>query len=271
MKKFSWLNGVSLIIGYAFLYLPIIYLVIFSFNASSIPGVWEGFSLKWYTQLSQNDTIFHALLISLKIAGMSATIAVVMGTLAAMSVIRLGGRRRGTGSLLGLLPIPLVMPEVITGLSLLLMFVTFERMIGWPSERGVSTVVIAHSTISIAYVYMIVQSRLREFDLVLEEAAQDLGARPSTVFFRITLPIISPALFSGWLLSFALSLDDVVIASFLSGPGATTLPIALFSSLRLGVSPEINALSSVMIAIVSMCVMVAGFIYYSQQRQHITS
>ena len=264
MKKKYFFGFASLFFGYAFLYLPILYLVVSSFNQSSVPGVWDGFSMKWYGALLQNDAIMHALLTSLQIAGTSATLAVLLGTMAAISMVRLGSFK-GRTFLSGLLPAPLVMPEVITGLSLLLMFVTFERMIGWPSERGALTVVIAHSTIGIAYVYMIVSSRLRDFDTVLEEAAQDLGATPSVVFFRVTLPLIVPSLLSGWLLSFALSLDDVVIASFLSGPGATTLPIVLFSSLRLGVSPEINALSGIMIGIVSLCVLVSGVIFYKKR------
>lgn len=264
MKKKYMFTTASLFFGYTFLYLPIFYLIASSFNQSSVLGVWSGFSMKWYYALFQNDAIIHALISSLQIAGTSATLAVLLGTMAAISMVRLGNFK-GRTFLSGLLPAPLVMPEVITGLSLLLMFVTFERMIGWPSERGILTVVIAHSTIGIAYVYMIVRSRLYDFDTVLEEAAQDLGATPSVVFFRVTLPLIAPSLLSGWLLSFALSLDDVVIASFLSGPGATTLPIVLFSSLRLGISPEINALSGIMIGIVSICVLTSGILFYRKR------
>lgn len=267
MRKISFPSVVFLSIGYAFLYIPILYLLCFSFNELPISGKWHGFSLKWYQSLFKNDALFQAFLTSLEIACISATVAVVLGTMAALSTVRFG-HFKGKTFLSGLLPLPLVMPDVITGVSLLLMFVTFERLFGFPSERGILTVAIAHITIGTAYVYMIIRSRLLHFDYSVEEAAMDLGARPHTVFFKVTLPIIAPALISGWLLSFALSLDDVVIASFLSGPGATTLPMVLFSSLRLGMSPEINALAGVVIFVVFISVSLSGFFLYKSRQEN---
>jgi putrescine transport system permease protein len=265
MQKISRFGISSLFFGYLFLYAPIVYMVIFSFNQSIIPGVWKEFSWRWYETMLQNESLLQALLTSLKIASFAATGAVVLGTMGAVIMVRYG-KFRGRTLFSGLISAPLVMPEVITGLSLLLMFVTFERIIGWPSERGVMTVVIAHMTIGTAYVYLIVQSRLRDFERSLEEAALDLGAPPATVFFKITLPIIAPSLLSGWLLSFALSLDDVVIASFLSGPGATTLPILIFSSVRMGITPEINALAGFIVAFISIFVVIAGFVISRKQK-----
>ncbi|MCX7338675.1 MAG: ABC transporter permease subunit [Alphaproteobacteria bacterium] len=259
MRRMSTSGTVALIFGYAFLYLPILFLVVFSFNESRLPGVWTGFSLKWFHLLFDNEDLLAAVVTSFQIASMAATGAVVLGTLAAVSMVRFGVFY-GRTLFGGLISAPLVMPEVITGLALLLTFVSLERIIGWPSERGMMTVTIAHTTLAMAYVYLIVHSRLQDFDLSLEEAALDLGAKPVKVFFQITLPIIAPALLSGWLLAFALSLDDVIIASFLSGPGATTLPILIFSSLRLGITPEINALAAIIIGIVSLGVTVAGFL-----------
>jgi len=259
MRKISYAGTASLILGYAFLYLPILFLIVFSFNESRLPGVWSGFSLKWYTLLFDNEALLAAVLTSFQIASISATGAVILGTLAAVAMVR-SGSFYGRTLFGGMISAPLVMPEVITGLALLLMCVTFERLIGWPAERGVMTVVIAHVTLAMAYVYLIVHARLQDFDHSLEEAAQDLGARPVKVFFKITLPLIAPSLLAGWFLAFALSLDDVVLASFLSGPGATTLPILIFSSLRLGISPEINALATIIVGIVSLGVTIAGFV-----------
>lgn len=261
MKKKSLLWMIFLFSGYIFLYLPIIYIITFSVNESPISGSWQGFSLKWYKALFSNEALLQALLTSLQIACISATCAVILGTMAALAMVRFP-RFKGKSILSGLLPIPLIMPDVITGFSLLLMFVTFERMFGFPSERGILTVIIAHITIGLAYVYMIIYACLKQFDMSLEEAALDLGAEPHTVFFKITLPIIAPSLISAWLLSFAISLDDVVLASFLSGPGSTTLPMVIFSSLRLGISPEINALSGIIVFIVMMCVSISTFIFY---------
>jgi putrescine transport system permease protein len=266
MRRISRSGTLFLIIGYAFLYLPIIFLVTFSFNESRLPGVWTGFSLHWYSLLFQNEDLIRAVFTSFQIAAMTATLAVTLGTLAAVTMVRFGPFK-GRTLFSGLISAPLVMPEVITGLALLLMFVTFERLIGWPSERGMMTITIAHTTLAMAYVYLVVRSRLMDFDRSLEEAAHDLGARPIAVFFAITLPLIAPALLSGWLLAFALSLDDVVLASFLSGPGATTLPILIFSSVRLGVTPEINALASIIIGIVSLGVLVAGLVILKSNKE----
>lgn len=265
MRRISKSGTIALIFGYAFLYIPIALLILFSFNHSILPGVWTRFSWRWYRILFQNDELILAVWSSLKIASMSATGAVFLGTLAAITMTRF---RTFSGRTLfsGLVSAPLVMPEVITGLALLLMFVTFERLMGWPAERGILTVTLAHITLGMAYVYVVVQSRLQDFDPSYEEAALDLGARPIRVFFKITLPMIAPALVSGWLLAFALSLDDVVIASFLSGPGATTLPIVIFSSVRLGMNPEMNALATIIVGIVSFFVLMAALLMYRQQK-----
>jgi putrescine transport system permease protein len=259
MRKISKTSISFLFFGYSFIYLPIFYLIFFSFNESKMMGVWSGFSLKWYKKLMENNVLIDAVLTSFQIASITATFAVILGTMAAILMVRFGNFR-GRTLFTGLISAPLVMPEVITGLALLLMFVTFERMIGWPSERGMMTITIAHITITMAYVYLMVKSRLADFDRSIEEAAMDLGAKPATVFLKITLPIIAPSLLSGWLLAFALSLDDVVVASFLSGPGATTLPILVFSSVRMGVTPEINALATIIVSIVTLGVLIAALI-----------
>lgn len=264
MRRLSHFSLISLILGYAFLYLPMAVVVIFSFNKSRFMS-WAGFSWRWYEALLKNEALVNAVISSLKIATISATIAVVLGTLAAVVMVRFG-HFLGRTLFGGLISAPLVMPDVITGLSMLMMFVTLERLIGWPSERGIMTVTIAHITFSMAYVYLIVQARLRDFDRSLEEAAQDLGAKPAKVFFVITLPLIAPSLLAGWFLAFALSLDDVVIASFLSGPGATTLPMLIFSSVRLGISPEINALASLIVGLVSVAVLITSIVLYKNQR-----
>jgi len=243
--------------GFAFLYLPIVLLVVFSFNSNRLVTVWGGFSTKWYTALLANTQILDAALLSVRIGIVTATLAVVLGTLVALALTRLGPFR-GRAVLAGLATAPLVMPEVVTGLSLLLLFVTLEQATGWPAGRGLLTIVIAHSTFALAYVAVIVQSRLIGMDPALEEAALDLGARPVTIFFRVTLPLIAPALVAGWLLAFTLSLDDLVIASFVSGPGATTLPMVIYSKMRLGLSPEINALATLLIAVVAIGVTTAG-------------
>ena len=266
MRHTSKSGAIALILGYAFLYLPIIFLITFSFNESRLPGVWTGFSLRWYGLLFENAALIRAVLTSFQIAAMAATFSVVLGTFAAIVMVRFGNFK-GRTLFSGLISAPLVMPEVITGLALLLMFVTFERLIGWPSERGMMTITIAHTTLALSYVYLVVRSRLLDFDRSIEEAAQDLGARPVTVFLTITLPLIAPALLAGWLLAFALSLDDVVLASFLSGPGATTLPILIFSSVRLGVTPEINALASIIVGIVSVGVLIVGLIVLRSKEQ----
>jgi putrescine transport system permease protein len=251
--------------GFAFLYVPIISLVVFSFNKSKLVTVWAGFSTKWYGELLQNDQILQAAWISVRIAVVNATFAVVLGTLAGFTLARLG-RFRGRTLMTGMVTAPLVMPEVITGLSLLLLFVAMQELIGWPDGRGMTTITIAHITFSMAYVAVIVQSRLSSVDESLEEAALDLGARPVKVFLLITIPIIAPALISGWLLSFTMSLDDLVIASFVSGPGSSTLPMVIFSKVRLGVSPEINALATIIVLIVASGIIAAGILMHRQDK-----
>jgi putrescine transport system permease protein len=253
MRSFSTFNVVSLTLGFAFLYLPMLILVIFSFNASELVTVWAGFSTRWYGELLQNEAFLDAAWVTIKVAVFSSTIATVLGTMAAYALVR-SGRFAGRTLFSGMIYAPLVMPEVITGLSLLLLF------IGIGLDRGVLTIVLAHTTFSMAFVAVVVSSRLVSFDRSLEEAALDLGATPFDAFRLVTLPIIAPAVISGWLLAFTLSLDDLVIASFTAGPSATTLPIKIFSAVRLGVSPEINALSTIMIALVTIGVVTASLV-----------
>lgn len=250
MKKLSF-STVMLWGGLVFLYAPMLILIIYSFNESKLVTVWGGFSPKWYGELFADQQILDAVGTSLQIAFYSSTMAVILGTLAAFVMTRFR-RSWGKLTLSNMITAPLVMPEVITGLSLLLLFVQMADTFGWPSERGMLTVWFAHSTFCAAYVAVVVSSRLRELDLSIEEAAMDLGATPLKTFFLITVPMISPALVAGWLLSFSLSLDDLVIASFASGPGSTTLPMVVFSSVRLGVSPKINALATLIIMFVSL-------------------
>ncbi|NEX19563.1 ABC transporter permease subunit [Thiorhodococcus mannitoliphagus] len=257
MKRRAWpLLGV-LAFGYAFLYVPILLLIFYSFNESRLVTVWSGFSVKWYGELLHNRQLLDAAWLSIRIAATNATVAVVLGTLAANALVR-HGRFRGRTGLELLLTAPLVMPDVIIGLSLLLLFVALRELIGWPDGRGFTTITIAHITFSMAYVAVVVRSRLGQMDASLEEAAMDLGARPLGVYRQITLPLIAPALLSGWLLAFTLSLDDLVIASFVSGPGATTLPMVVYSSVRMGVSPQINALATLIVAVVTLAVVIAG-------------
>ncbi|MVF14196.1 ABC transporter permease subunit [Ketobacter sp. MCCC 1A13808] len=263
--RFSWLITV-LLLGYAFLYIPIISLMVYSFNENRLVTVWSGFSTKWYAALLQNHALLNAAGLSVKIAAINATLAVVLGTLAALAIVRLG-KLRGSKSLGIMVTAPLVMPEVMTGLSMLLLFVAMENLFGWPSGRGQTTIILAHATFSMAYVAVIVQSRLSGMDISLEEAAMDLGARPIKVFFSITLPIISPALIAGWLLAFTLSMDDLVIASFVSGPGATTLPMVVYSSVRLGVSPQINALATLIVGFVSLAVLITAMVLHRQAKK----
>jgi putrescine transport system permease protein len=260
-----WFRIVSLFLGFAFLYIPVASLIFYSFNASKLVTVWGGFSTKWYGELLHNQQILSAAWLSLKVATLTATLAVALGTLAGLVLARFGPFK-GRTLLSGLTTAPLVMPEVITGLSMLLLFVTMEQLIGWPAGRGMTTIVIAHITFTMAYVTVIIQSRLSELDDSLEEAAMDLGARPFKVFFLITLPIIAPALMSGWLLAFTLSLDDLVITSFVAGPGSSTLPMVIFSKVRLGVSPDINALATILVSIVSIGVVIAGITMSRQQK-----
>tara|TARA_B110000240_G_C13333978_1_gene382538 strand:- start:75 stop:830 length:756 start_codon:yes stop_codon:yes gene_type:complete len=234
-------------------------LILLSFNDSSIATVWGGFSLRWYSALLSNKQIINAALLSLKIAAVSATFATILGTMAGLALTQMG-RYRGRLIFTGLIAAPLVMPEVITGLSLLLLFVSLQELIGWPLSRGASTITIAHITFSMAYVAVIVQSRLANMDQSLEEAAMDLGGRPMQVAFDITLPLIAPSMISGWLLAFTLSLDDLVIASFTSGAGASTLPMVIFSKIKLGVTPDINALASIIIGTVTVGIVIASWI-----------
>lgn len=251
--------------GFAFLYVPIFVLMVYSFNDSRLATVWGGFSTRWYRALLDNQQILDAALLSLQIAALSATLATILGALAGLALDRMG-RYRGRTLFTGMIAAPLVMPEVITGLSLLLLFVSLQELIGWPASRGANTITIAHVTFSMAYVAVVVQSRLASMDRSLEEAAMDLGGRPFAVTMDITLPLILPAMASGWLLAFTLSLDDLVIASFAAGAGANTLPMVIYSKVRLGVTPEVNALATLIIAVVSLGVLVAGWNMLRQRK-----
>lgn len=260
MHKWTPFNIVSVTLGFAFLYIPILLLVIFSFNESKLVTVWAGFSTKWYVSLLDNKALMDAAWVTIRIGVISATIATVLGTMAAMTLVRY---RRFNGRMLfsGMAYAPLVMPEVITGLSLLLLFVAIGM------DRGFWTVLIAHITFTMCFVAVVVQSRLLTFDLSVEEAAQDLGAPPFVTFFQITLPLIAPAVFSGWVLAFTLSLDDLVTSAFTTGPGTTTLPMKIYSQVKLGVTPEINAVSTIMIAIVTVGVVIASIVTKRQEMQ----
>ncbi|MCG4455381.1 MULTISPECIES: ABC transporter permease subunit [unclassified Pseudomonas] len=258
MKRFSF-STLMLWAGFLFIYLPMLILVIYSFNGSRLVTVWGGWSVKWYVGLLDNTQLMGAVMRSLEIACYTAIAAVILGTMAAFVLTRVT-RFKGRTVFGGLVTAPLVMPEVITGLSLLLLFVAMAQLIGWPSERGIVTIWIAHTTFCTAYVSVVVSSRLRELDLSIEEAAMDLGAKPLKVFFMITIPMIAPSLAAGGMMSFALSLDDLVLASFVSGPGATTLPMEVFSAVRLGVKPEINAIASLILLSVSLMTFMVWFI-----------
>ena len=245
--------------GFAFFYVPILSMIVYSFNASRLATVWGGFSTKWYSALWSNAKVIEALMLSLKIALVSATIATILGTLAGITLVRMG-RFRGRTLFSGLVTAPLIMPEVITGVSSLIFFLLLAQWIGWPAQRGFATVTLAHITFSMVFVTTIVQARLLQFDRAIEEAAMDLGSRPWQVLFDITLPVISPAILSGWLLAFTISLDDVVITSFTTGPGSTTLPLLIWSKVKLGVTPDINALATLMVLAVGLGVVVAGIV-----------
>jgi putrescine transport system permease protein len=262
--RLPFLQFSLLAFGYAFLYLPIISLIVYSFNVSRLVTVWGGFSAKWYGELLRNDQILSAAWLSLRIATLNATLSVILGTLAALALVRFG-TFRGRTLFSTMVSAPLVMPDVILGLASLLLFVTMEHIIGWPASRGITTITLAHITFSAAYVTIVLQSRLSQMDISIEEAAMDLGARPWKVFLLITLPVITPALLAGWLLAFTLSLDDLVIASFVSGPGATTLPMVVYSSVRLGVSPQINALATLIVAVVTLCILLAGWLVHRKE------
>lgn len=258
----SRFNVASVVFGFAFLYLPIVLLVIYSFNESRLVTVWAGFSTRWYVELFNNDALMDAAWVTLRVALLSATIATVLGTMAAIALSRYV-RFHGRILFSGLVYAPLVMPEVITGLSLLLLFVSIDF------ARGFWTVTLAHITFTMCFVAVVVQSRLVSFDRSLEEAAMDLGAGPVTTFFQVTLPVILPAIISGWMLAFTLSLDDLVIASFTSGPGATTLPMKIYSQVRLGVTPEINAVCTLLIAVVSVGVIIASVLNKRREVQRV--
>jgi putrescine transport system permease protein len=253
MRKLSAFNLSAIVLGIAFLYLPIVILVIYSFNASRLVAVWGGWSTRWYAALIADAPLLESAFISLRLAVVSATAATVLGTLAAVALVR-HGRFRGRLPFASMIYAPLVMPEVITGLSMLLLFVAISI------DRGFWTVAIAHTTLAMCFVAVIVQARLIDFDMNLEEAAMDLGASPLRTFMAVTLPLILPAIAAGWMLAFALSLDDLVIASFTTGPGATTLPIRIYSEVRLGVKPEMNAVCSIMIGVVGLAVIAASLL-----------
>ena len=266
MRKRSTFLLVWLCFGFAFLYVPLLSLIVYSFNRSRLVTLWGGFSTEWYFKLFANTQIIDAALLSIRIAAVSATFATLLGTMAGLALaqfLRFPGRTLFSG----LVSAPLVMPEVITGLSMLFLFILMEQLIGWPHGRGATTVTMAHITFSMSYVAVIVQSRLSSMDASLEEAAMDLGSKPLRVLFDVTLPIISPAMLSGWLLAFTLSLDDLVITAFTTGPGANTLPLVVWSKVKLGVTPDINALATIIIAIVTLCVVLAGVIMYRADRR----
>ena len=266
-KRFPPFLVSVLCIGIAFLYLPMLVLIAFSFNASALASVWGGFSTSWYAELLHNQQILKAAALSLEVAAVSSTGALILGTLAAIALVRFS-RFRGRLLLTGMVNAPLVMPEIITGITQLLLFVSMLQLVGWPS-RGLTTIVLSHIAFCTAYVTITVQSRLATADRSLEEAAMDLGASPLQAFVDITLPIISPALVSSWLLSFTLSLDDLVISSFVSGPRSSTLPMVIYSKVKLGVGPDINALASLIICAVGVCVLAAGYLLRRTERQRL--
>jgi putrescine transport system permease protein len=251
--KFGKLNATVLVFGFAFLYLPILWVVVYSFNASRLVSVWGGFSTKWYGELLRDEKLLESVWVTVKVAFISASLATVLGTLAAVALVR-NRRFFGRTAFSGMIYAPMVMPEVITGLSLMLLFVAIDL------SRGVMTIILAHTTLTMCYVTVVVQARLVTLDMSLEEAAMDLGATPVKTFFLITLPLIFPSIAAGFLLAVTLSLDDVVLASFTSGPGASTLPVTIFSRVRLGVNPESNAASTILIVLVTIGVVTATYI-----------
>lgn len=269
MRSHGLFSRTALVIGLVFLYVPILSMVVFSFNNSRLVTVWDRVhspTLKWYVELASNDQILSAAWLSIKIAIIAASASVILGTLAGVALARFAAFR-GRALLAGMTTAPLVMPEVITGLSLLLLFVALEDAIGWPRGRSAVTITLAHITFCMAYVTVVVQSRLVGFDESLEEAAMDLGARPVKVFFRITLPLIVPALVSGWLLAFTLSWDDLVISQFVAGPSSSTLPMVIFSKVRLGVSPDVNALATIMVILVATGIVISSLWMRYQNRR----
>ncbi len=252
--------------GFAFFYIPILSMIVYSFNTSRLATVWGGFSTKWYVSLVSNDAVVNALFLSLKIALVSATFATILGTMAGITLARFT-KFRGRTLFSGLVVAPLIMPEVITGISMLVFFILMADWVGWPGQRGFTTITLAHITFSMVFVTTIIQARMIQSDRAIEEAAMDLGSRPWQVLFDITLPVISPAILSGWLLAFTISLDDVVISNFVTGPGATTLPLLIWSKVKLGVTPDINALATLMVLTVGVGVIAAGMILSRTERR----
>ena len=245
--------------GFAFFYIPILSMIVYSFNESRLATVWGGFSTKWYVSLFSNRQVLAALVLSLKIAFISASIATILGTMAGIALARFRSFR-GRVMFSGLVTAPLIMPEVITGISSLMFFIMLAEWVGWPAQRGFATVTLAHITFSMVFVTTVVQARMIQADRAIEEAAMDLGSRPWQVLFDVTLPVIFPAILSGWLLAFTISLDDVVITSFTTGPGSTTLPLLIWSKVKLGVTPDINALATLTVLAVGLCVAIAGVV-----------
>jgi putrescine transport system permease protein len=257
-----------MIFGFAFFYIPILSMIVYSFNASRLATIWGGFSTKWYVALFTNDKVIDALILSLKIALVSATIATILGTMSGIVLARYT-KFRGRTLFSGLVTAPLIMPEVITGISLLIFFILLGNWIGWPASRGFTTITLAHITFSAVFVTTIVHARMLQADRAIEEAAMDLGSRPWQVMFDITLPVISPAILSGWLLAFTISLDDVVITAFTTGPGSTTLPLLIWSKVKLGVTPDINALATLMVMTVGLGVVAAGIILNRAEKRRL--
>lgn len=268
MKRKPTFLVTILCFGFAFLYIPILSMIVYSFNASRLATVWGGFSTKWYVSLVSNDKVIDALILSLKIALISATIATILGTMAGIALARFT-RFRGRVLFSGLVTAPLIMPEVITGISSLIFFILMADWIGWPASRGFTTITLAHITFSMVFVTTVVQARMVQSDRAIEEAAMDLGSRPWQVMFDVTLPVISPAIVSGWLLAFTISLDDVVITTFTTGPGATTLPLLIWSKVKLGVTPDINALATLMVVTVGLGVVAAGVIMTRAEKRRL--
>jgi putrescine transport system permease protein len=266
MKRSNTFLLTMLGFGFAFFYVPILSMIVYSFNASRLATVWGGFSTKWYATLLSNKQVGKALWLSLEIALLSSTIATILGTMAGIALARFT-RFRGRTLFSGLVTAPLVMPEVITGISSLIFFILMAQYVGWPSSRGFTTVTLAHITFSMVFVTTIVQSRMLSADRAIEEAAMDLGARPWQVLRDVTLPVIAPAILSGWLLAFTISMDDVVITNFTTGPGTTTLPILIWSKVKLGVTPDINALATLIVLTVGLCVLAAGVIMNRAERR----
>ena len=267
MKRRSPFLVTMLAFGFAFFYVPILSMVVYSFNASRLATVWGGFSTKWYGALMSNAQVGKALVLSLEIAIISSTCATILGTMAGIALARFS-KFRGRTLFSGLVTAPLVMPEVITGISSLIFFILLANYVGWPASRGFTTVTLAHITFSMVFVTTIVQSRMLSADRAIEEAAMDLGSRPWQVLKDVTLPVVAPAILSGWLLAFTISMDDVVITNFTTGPGTTTLPIMIWSKVKLGVTPDINALATLIVLTVGVCVLTAGWLMNRAEINH---